>query len=449
MNITRQRIGELTEKITLQISKDDYAGNVEKTLKEYKRKANIPGFRPGKVPMQLIEKMYGKAVLLDELDKLINKHLDEYIRAEQLALLGDPIMASDTPKIDVDKQENFEFAFEIGLQPDISIEWPKKEKLVQYEIEITDEMVDKEIKMFARRFGHSTDLEMVSENCRIYGNLTELDENGQVKDNGIKVPNFYMDLLETNDEQQKKLILGAKKGDTVKVNIKKWISNEEELAYRLQQEGKRASELSDDFQLEITAIRQFSDHEINQELFDKIFGEGVITSEEMFREKMRDEVAFVYSRDTQLVNIKELKKYLLTTQKVDLPSEFLKKWVKSTNKASNDDELDKQYPMLEEEFKWQLIKNKIAKDNQIEVKEEDVLAFASEIMRWQMRNYYGIIGMSPEKLQEYGKMLLQKEEDVRKMVGDVLEVRILETARSHAKVDLKKVKAEEFYEMLK
>jgi len=204
MNITRQSIGTLTEKITLQITKEDYASNVEKTLKEYKRKANIPGFRPGKAPMQMIERMYGKAVLLDELDKLINQHLDQYIQSEQLKILGEPIMAADSPALDIDKAENFEFAFEVGLQPQITIEWPKKDKLTQYEITISDQLVDTEIKLYTKRLASRVDLDKVAEECRVLAEVAEIDETGEVKERGIKVKDFLIDFSNTENEEKKK-----------------------------------------------------------------------------------------------------------------------------------------------------------------------------------------------------------------------------------------------------
>ncbi|HOK52397.1 MAG TPA: trigger factor [Bacteroidales bacterium] len=448
MNITRQSIGTLTEKITLQITKEDYASNVEKTLKEYKRKANIPGFRPGKAPMQMIERMYGKAVLLDELDKLINQHLDQYIQSEQLKILGEPIMAADSPALDIDKAENFEFAFEVGLQPQITIEWPKKDKLTQYEITISDQLVDTEIKLYTKRLASRVDLDKVAEECRVLAEVAEIDETGEVKERGIKVKDFLIDFSNTENEEKKKLI-GAEKGSVHQLNLKKITDSEEELLYRLNQDNKTINDIPDNFRVTITSIFQYNDHEINQELFDKIFGEGVVTSEEMFREKVREELHFVYTRESDAANINELKKYLLSSQKTELPTEFLKRWLKSTQKEKNEAKLEEQYPALEEDIKWQLIKNQIVNDYQIEVEEDDILNYASNVVRWQMKNYYGIIGLSVDKLREYGKMLLQKEEDVRRMVFDVLDLKVLDVAKNKVKVDLKKVTPEEFYELVK
>lgn len=449
MNITRQSTGALTEKITLQITKEDYASNVEKTLKDYRRKANIPGFRPGKVPMQLIERMYGKAVLLDELDKLINQHLDEYIKAERLSLLGEPIMAADSPALDIDKSENFEFAFEVGLQPQIFIEWPKKEKLLQYEIVVTEAMVDDEIEIYCRRFATRVEVDKVEGKSRLVTEIVECDANGQPKENGLNKKDFYIDLSVARDGGEKSKLIGAEKGAILHVNLKNLIASENELLYALGADGKNISDISDDFELKITSVIRVENPPINQELFDKIFGEGVVTSEEMFRDKMREELSVMYDRDVTVINIREAKKYLLATQKVDLPTEFLKRWLKSTQKEKKEEELEKQFPAIEEEFKWQLLKNQIIKDNKIEVNEDDILDFAGSLMRWQMKYYYGIIGMSADQLREYGKSLLKKEEDVRRMVSDVFDRKVLDIVKSNAKVDVKKVTPEEFYEQAK
>jgi len=449
MNITRQSTGALTEKIILQLAKEDYAANVEKTLKDYRRKANIPGFRPGKVPMQLIERMYGKAILLDELDKLINKHLDEYIKAEQLRLLGEPIVAADSPELDIDKSEVFEFVFEVGLQPQISIEWPKKEKLLQYEIIVTDETVNDEIEIYRRRFATRLEVDKVEENSRLVAEIVECDENGQPKEKGLNKKDFYIDLSVAKDGEEKSKLIGAEKGATLHVNLKNIIASEDDLLYSLAAEGKNIGDISDDFELKITSVIRLENPPINQELFDKIFGEGKVTSEEMFRDKMREEVSFMYDRDVTAINLREAKKYLLATQKVDLPSEFLKRWLKSTQKEKNEEELEKQFPAVEEEFKWQLLKNQILTENKIEVTEDEILDFAGSLMRWQMKYYYGIIGMPAEELREYGKALLKKEEDVRRMVSDILDRKVLEVVKNNVKVDLKKLTPEEFYEQIK
>jgi len=249
--------------------------------------------------------------------------------------------------------------------------------------------------------------------------------------------------------RRRKKLIGAEKGSVHQLNLKKITDSEEELLYRLNQDNKTINDIPDNFRVTITSIFQYNDHEINQELFDKIFGEGVVTSEEMFREKVREELHFVYTRESDAANINELKKYLLSSQKTELPTEFLKRWLKSTQKEKNEAKLEEQYPALEEDIKWQLIKNQIVNDYQIEVEEDDILNYASNVVRWQMKNYYGIIGLSVDKLREYGKMLLQKEEDVRRMVFDVLDLKVLDVAKNKVKVDLKKVTPEEFYELVK
>jgi trigger factor len=448
MNITRQKTGELTEKITLQITKNDYAADVEKTLKDYKKKANMPGFRPGKVPMNLIERMYGKSVLLEQLNTLISKSLDEYIQSQNISLLGEPMLSKDSAPLDIDQASDFEVSFDIGLQPEITIEWPKKEKLLQYEIIVDDELINNEISNFASLYGKSIDVDSAEIDSIVYGDIQEVDEAGNPVENGFKAENVTLFINSLKDEEEKKVMLGAKKDDVVKIAIKKWF-NDDEIHNLLKLKKNQDNSFSDYFQIKISAIRKFEKAEMNQEFFDKVYGENTVHSEEEFRNKVVEGLIKDCQFRVEPVNINELKKFMISTQTVSLPVDFLKRWIKENQKEQNDEELEKEFPLILDDFKWQLIKNKIVRDNNINVSEDDIMAYARDIVRWEFKANYGILNLPEDRLDNFSQMLLQKEEDVRRMASDVLNVKVLDIVKTNVNVDIKKVTLKEFLEINK
>lgn len=448
MDIKLQPISDLHAKILLQIEKNDYAERIEKVLKDYKKRANVPGFRPGHVPMQLIQKMYGKSVLYQEINKLVSESLDNYIKSESLKLIGEPIPASDSKTIDLDNDTVFEFAFEIGLQPEIKLDWSKKIKLTQYEITIDDIMIEDEINMFTSRYGKLIPVDQVDENSVLYGNLVEIDEQGNIIENGLKVEKASLAIYRAENENEKRTFLNARVNDQIKFNLKKWYSNQDDISALLQINKSEIENISEYFQFTIQEIRKFEKAEIDQELFDKIFGQGVVTSEEEFRNKILLEIQKDNEHRTEPLNIREVRKFLTETQDIKLPDIFLKRWIKLTVENSSNENIDEIYTnTYQNEFKWQLIKNAIIKEFDIKVEENDIQDFAKKIVRWQFKYYYGILNMSEEKLTEYAKILLQKEEDVRKIVSDALNVKVMLTVREQVKTDIKKVSLKEFLEM--
>jgi len=445
MNITKNDIDKLNATLKLQLSKEDYEDRVSKVLNDYRKKANMPGFRPGKVPPAIINKMYRKAVLADEINKLVSEKLNEYIKTENIHVLGDPLPSETENKtIDWENDTDFEFVFDLGLSPEIDFEISKKDKILSYEIRIEDSMIDNYIKMYERRYGRFIETEVVEENELIKGNLAQTDSNGILLEDGIKSENISLYLELAKDENEKILFKGAKPGDIVKFDIKKAFPNDTEISSLLKIDKDTVAEVEPFFQMTINTISRFEPAALNEELFNKIYGEGVITSEESFRSKIENEINENLKKDTGFKFLFDSKKYFLKKLNLKLPDAFLKRWLKFMNEGKlTVEQIEKEYPHFEDDMKWQLIKNKISKDNNIEVKEEEVLEYAKEVTRTQFQQY-GLNNVPVEHIDSYAVNLMKKEDEVRKLIDKLMENKVIGFIRENVNAEVREVSNEEF-----
>jgi len=445
MNITKNDIDKLNATLKLQLSKEDYEDRVSKVLNDYRKKANMPGFRPGKVPPAIINKMYRKAVLADEINKLVSEKLNEYIKTENIHVLGDPLPSETENKtIDWENDTDFEFVFDLGLSPEIDFEISKKDKIPSYEIRIEDSMINNYIKMYERRYGRFIETEVVEENELIKGNIAQTDSNGILLEDGIKSENISLYLELAKDENEKILFKGAKPGDIVKFDIKKAFPNDTEISSLLKIDKDTVAEVEPFFQMTINTISRFEPAALNEELFNKIYGEGVITSEESFRSKIENEINENLKKDTGFKFLFDSKKYFLKKLNLKLPDAFLKRWLKFMNEGKlTVEQIEKEYPHFEDDMKWQLIKNKISKDNNIEVKEEEVLEYAKEVTRTQFQQY-GLNNVPVEHIDSYAVNLMKKEDEVRKLIDKLMENKVIGFIRENVNAEVREVSNEEF-----
>jgi trigger factor len=445
MNITRQNIDELNATLKLQVSREDYEERVTKKLSDYRHKANMPGFRPGKVPASLIQKMYGKAVLAEEINKLVSEKINEYLKAEDIHVLGDPMPnETENKPIDWENDKEFEFVFDLGLAPEIDLSLGKKDKIISYEILLEDSMVDSYIDSYTRRYGRFATTDVITENELVKGDLVQIDTEGNIVEGGIFAQDSSIYLELAKDENEKKLFIGAKEGDTIKFDIKKAFPNDTELANLLKISKDKVAEAPSTFQFTVHSISRFEKAEFNQELFTKVYGEGVVNSEAEFREKVSSEIRENLQKDSSYKFSIDSKKYLLKKCNFKLPSEFLKRWVTFANEGKiSAEQIEKEFPLFEEDMKWQLIKNKFVKDNNFEVKEDEVVEYAKEVTRNQFRQY-GISNIQDEHIQSYAVNLLKKEDDVRKMVEKLMEDKVVSFVKDNVTLDNKQITNEEF-----
>ncbi|MDD2286077.1 MAG: trigger factor [Paludibacter sp.] len=447
MNIVRKDIDNSNATITISIEKADYAEKVEKTLREYRKKANIPGFRPGMVPLGLLKKMYGKSILAEEINKILSDELYKYIQDNKINMLGEPLPnETDQKNIDFSTQEDFEFVFDLGLAPEFEVELNKKDKVKYYQITPSEEMINNQIKSYTGRYGKYVQEESVEEKDMVKGTLIELAE-GKVKEGGIQVQDAVLTPAYMKDEASKTLFSGAKIGDVITFNPKTAFENEAEISSLLKISKEDVAEVTADFQLTIEGITRYHEAEIDQELFDKVYGEDVVKSAEEFTEKIKANIQETLAQDSEYkfgIDAREalLKKY----ENLVFPDTFLKRWLIATNKNLTAETLDTDYPNMIADLKWQLIKDKIAKTNDIKVEKDDVEDFGRKIARSQFAQY-GMIGMDDAILDNYVKDMLKKEETLKNIIDKVAENKVLDIIKNAVKVDTKEVSIEEFNKM--
>lgn len=440
MNIVRKDIDTSNAVLTVSIEKADYAEKVEKVLRDYRKKANVPGFRPGMVPMNLLKKMYGKSILAEEINKMLSDELFNYIRENEINILGEPLPSEDDQKeIDFATQEDFEFAFDLGLAPEFEVELSKKDKVVYYNITVTDEMIDNQVKSYTSRYGSYAQVELVEEKDMVKGKLIEQ------KEAGIEVADAVLTPAYMKDEATKALFVGAKKGDIITFNPQTTFEgNEAEISSLLKIKKEEVKDISSDFTLEIEGITRYTESEINPELFEKVYGEGAIADEAAFRAKIKENIAENLVQDSEYkfgIDAKDMlvKKY----ENLVFPDAFLKRWVLATNNNLTTESLDEDYPKMIVDLKWQLIKDKLAKANDVKVENEDINAYAKQIAKAQFAQY-GMVGLDDAILDNYAKDMLKKEDQLKNIVERVAENKILASVKEAVKLNEKDITIEDF-----
>jgi len=447
MNIVRKDLDQNNVVLTLSIVKADYAEKVDKTLRDYRKKANIPGFRPGMVPAGLVKKMYGKAVTAEEINKLVSDSLYNYIRENNVNMLGEP-MPNETEQqpIDFDTQEDFEFVFDLGLAPEFEVELSKKDKVKYYTIAVSDEMIENQVKSYTGRYGKYIQEEVVEEKDMIKGELLEM-ANGKVNEAGIKVKDATLTASYMKDADQKALFVGAKKGDVITFNPTQAFESEVEISSMLKISKDEAKNITSDFQLKIESITRYHESAIDQELFDKVYGEGVVSTEEEFRAKIKENIQENLVSDSEYKFGVDAQEMLVAKfNDLTFPDEFLKRWVLSSNENLTAETLEADYDKMIIDLKWQLIKSKIQKNTELKVEAQDVEEYAKKVAKAQFAQY-GMIGMDDEILANYAKDMMKKEETLKSMIERVTEEKIFAAVKEAVKIDTKEVSIEEFNKM--
>ncbi|MBN2263429.1 MAG: trigger factor [Prolixibacteraceae bacterium] len=448
MNITREQINDLNGVIRVNIEKSDYESKVEKALKEYRKKANMPGFRPGMVPLGLIKKMYGKAALVEEVNTILTQELSKYLVDEKLNILGEPLPNDDKQKeIDWDNDTDFEFIFDIGFAPESKVSFDKRSKFTQYSVTVTDEMIDDQVKAYANRFGENKSTDIVEETGTLRGNITQLDADGNEAENGIKVEMALISVDVIKDEEIKKSFVGKKIDDEVVFDIKKAYPNNVEISYLLNIEKEAAENVEGNFKITIKEINTFVPAEVNTDLFKNIYGDDTeIADEKAFREKVAAEISEAFRSSIDYKFATDTREQLVSKSKMEFPVEFLKRWLKATNKDITDEQIEAEFEMFLTDLKWQIIKEDIIKENELKVEENEVMDLAKEVAAAQFRQY-GMFNVPDEHLDGFAKQMLSKKEDVSRLYNKKMEDKIMEVIKSKVNVEEKAVSREEFEKM--
>ena len=447
MNIVRKDLDQNNALVTICIEKADYAVKVDKTLSDFRKKANIPGFRPGMVPAGLVRKMYGKAVMAEEVNKLVSENLYSYIRENNMNILGEPLPNETEQKpFDFDTQDDFEFVFDLGIAPEIEVELTKKDKVNYYNITVSDEMIENQVKSYTGRYGKYIQEEVVEEKDMLKGELLEM-ANGKVNESGIKVQDATLTSAYMKDDAQKALFVGVKKGDIITFNPSKAFDNENEISSLLKISKDQAKKVDSDFQLKIESITRYHESEINQGLFDKVYGDGVVKSEEEFRSKIKENIQDNLVSDSEFKFSVDAKEMLVAKfSDLSFPDTFLKRWLLSSNQKIKAETLEEDYPKMITDLKWHLIKEKLTKANEIKVETADVEEYAKKLTKAQFAQY-GMIGMDDEIVANYAKDMMKKEETLKSLIDKVAEEKVFAVVKETVKLDNKEVSIEEFNKM--
>ncbi len=439
MKIEQSELKDLQAVVTLTIEPADYQDEVQKQLKQVRQKAQIPGFRPGMVPLGLVKKMYGKGVLADVLNKLVGENLQKHIEDNKIAILGDPMPNNElTPNIDMDEQDTFTFAFDIAVAPEFDAKLTGKNKLTEYKIEVTDEMVQRQAESYAARYGEYVEVDAAKEGDILRGTLTEQKEGGIVKENAILNPQYMQ------DKKQQKLFAKVKKGDVITFNPMKAYGSEVEVSSMLSITKEQAEGLESDFTFEIQSITRHEAAKIDGELFAKVYGENAPKDEAEFRARIKAEIEQNMAEDSKYKFGLDAKAAILKKmEKVAFPEAFLRRWVLATNDKMTEEQLDKDFPQMLEELKWHLAKDQLLKAFGIEIQKEDVEAYAKEVARMQFMQY-GMMHVEDKYLESFAQDMLKKEDQLRGIVERVAENKIYDALRGVAKIEEKAISHEDF-----
>ncbi len=449
MNITRENIDELNAVVKVEISKPDYEEKVETVLKDYRKKANIKGFRPGRVPIGLVKKMYGKAVQIDEINKLVTGRIQKYLADEKIEILGDPLPRLDeNEKISFDTQEDFTFSFELGLSPSFELRLSKKNKVNSHEIIIDEKMKNDYLNNYTRRYGELRQAEITEEKDVVKGKIEAVGSDGNPLAGGSVVEETSMGIDIIKDDEIKKQFIGKAINDTLDFDIKKAFPNDGEVAGILRKKKEEVENISGTFRYTINEISRFHPAEIGNELFDRIYGEGIVNSEEEFLKKIEEEIAANLKRESDYKLMMDIKELVLEKTDFRLPEEFLKKWLLRVNEKTTQEQIESEFEHFSKDLRWQLIRNKVARDNQVKISEEELLKEAENITRYQFRQY-GLFHVTDEQLTNYAKETLKREEDAKRIADKILEEKVILILKELLKIENKSVTVDEFNKLYK
>lgn len=434
MNITRENIDDLNAVVKVDIAREDYSDKVEKILKDYRKNANIPGFRKGHVPMGMVKKQYGKAVLVDEVNKLLQDGLNKYLTEEKLDVLGNPLpKAQDNFDWDSD---SFSFEFELGLSPQFEVNLQPEKPVTHYKIVADDAMIDNQVKAIQKQYGKLVSKTEVGEDDQVRGTFRNEEEG---IDNTTNLP-----LEKINGKANKDLFLGAKVGDVITLNTKGLFADDHELMDFLDVEHDRAHGLDIEVQFTISEINKQELAELDQELFDKVFGTGEVTSVTELKEKIKEDAAKQFEQQSNQQLLNEVTEMLIENTQFELPKEFLQKWIQTAgDKELSAEEAQEEYEKSEKGLRFQLIEGKIISDNNLQVTFEELMAFAKERIKEQMAQF-GQTDPEEKDLEDIAKRILSNQEEVKRLSEQMMNQKMLDLYKEKVNLETKEVTFEEF-----
>ena len=449
MNVSFQNIDKVSGLLTVKLEKADYQEKVDNSVKTFRQKAQIPGFRKGMVPMSLVKKMYGKSVIAEEVNKLLSEKVYDYIKSNNVNMLGEPLPNEEKQQvIDFDTMEEFEFVFDIALAPEFKAEVSNTDKVDYYTIEVTDEMVENQVKAYTQRNGKYDQVSAYEDNDMLKGLIAELDENGNTKEGGIQVEGAVLMPSYMKNDEQKAIFANAKVNDVLVFNPNAaYDGHDAEIASLLKIEKEAAAEMKSNFSFQVEEITRFVPGDLNQELFDQVFGKDAVKTEEEFRAKVKEGIAAQFVADSDYKFLIDARKMLMEkVGKLEFPDALLKRIMLLNNKEKGEEFVAENYEKSVEELTWHLIKEQLVKDNEIKVEQEDVINMAKDATKAQFAQY-GMMTVPEDILENYAQEMLKKKENVDGLVGRVVEAKLATALKAKVTLNNKTVSMEEFNKM--
>ena len=450
MNIQFENPDKVNGLLTLTIEKSDYAEKVEKTLKDYRKRAQVPGFRPGQAPMGMIQRQYGMSVKVDEINRLLNEKIYEYIHENKIQMLGEPLPNNEKQKpLDFAGDGPFEFVFDIAVAPEFKAELSGRDKIDYYQIEVDDKLIDQQVQMYQSRGGQYEKAETYQSRDMLKGDLRELDENGSTKEGGIAVESAVMMPEYIKVEDQKKLFDGCKLGDIITFNPKKaYPDNDSEVAALLKLKKEEVADLTADFSYQITEISRFVHAAVDQTLFDQVFGEGTVKDEKEFRQKIADSIKPQLAQNSDYKFLLDVRAHLeKKVGKLEFPDALPKRIMLKGNEDKGADYVENNYEKSIAELKWHLIKEQLVAAQQIKVEDADLKAVAKETARAQFAQY-GMNNVPEEYLDNYAEDMLKKQENINGLVDRALDDKLTVVLKNVVKLNEKTISLDDFNKLM-
>ncbi|WP_207422218.1 trigger factor [Desertivirga brevis] len=447
MNIIQEKIDSLNAVVKVNIKPEDYQARVEKAIKDQAKKAQLPGFRKGMVPASHIKRMYGKSILVDEINNLLSDSLNNYITENKLEVLGQPLpKVDDSKEFNWDFNDEFEFNYELGLAPEFELNFSSADKLPAYKIKVDAETLESRIKNLRKSYGKMTNPEVSAEDDVLYAELAQLSPDGSVFEGGISnTASIRLDLVK--NEEIKKSLVGLKKDDVVEFDIQKAFENDAAQVARLLNISENdAQDLQSSFRLTVKNVNRLEEADLNQEFFDKIFPAGDVNTEEQLRERVTQELESMMVQNSDQKLQAELVEYGLGKFELQLPDEFLKRWLKATNEKLTEEELEQGYDDFAKNLKWTLVENKIIKENNIEIKYEDILEAAKARLDAQFR-MYSPTPIPEDQLNQYAVQFLQNKENANRIFEEVKAQKVFEYLKTVITLDEQEIEYNKFLEL--
>ena len=451
MNISFEAPDKINGLMTITLETADYQPEVDKTLKDYRKRANIPGFRPGQAPMGMIKRQFGPSVKVDTVNKLLGEKLYEYVRENKIQMLGEPLPSEQQEQLDFESDKPLTFKFDIAVAPAFEAKLSGKDKIPYYNITVEDKLIDQQVEMYQSRSGHYEKVENFDMEQRdmLKGDLRELDAAGNVKEGGITVADAVLMPEYIKADDQKKLFEGSKLGDIITWNPRKaYPESDVEVSSLMKIQKEEVKDHEGDFTFQITEISRFVKAEVNQELFDQTFGEGTVKDEKEFRQKIADTISQQFKSDSDYKFLLDVRAHMeKKVGKLEFPEALLKRVMLNNNKDKGADFVEKNFDASIKELGWHLIKEQLVAAQEIKVGDDDLKNVAKEAARAQFVQY-GMSNVPDEYLENYAQEMLKKRENVDGLVDRAVDVKLTAALKSVVKLEEKDITLDKFQEML-